>query len=270
MQYIFLTDVDGTLLRRDVHLSPEVIHAAHTYTARGGLLSLCTGRSLLAAREIAAQLGVNAPSILYGGAEIYHFQEERCLASFPFSWDVMQAVRHVLADEPDVSVQVFTQKRSYLLRRNQKLEAWGVLEELQEPAVSPDQVSGPILKIGMCCENPQRLQSCRQYFPEGLCNFSFSSRTFVDVVAANCGKRQAMEYLSESLKIPFQAFFCAGDAITDLPVLRRAGISFAPQDAMDEVKAAVSVVVPSVKQCGMATAFAYASDCLRREAERTL
>ena len=52
----FLTDVDGTLLRRDVPLPPAVAEAARRYTALGGRLALCTGRSLPAAEETARSL----------------------------------------------------------------------------------------------------------------------------------------------------------------------------------------------------------------------
>ena len=96
MNYIFLSDIDGTLLRADAPMTKEVTDAAHAYTGCGGLLYVCTGRSLPAVRAVAEKIGVNAPSIIYGGAAIYDFQKEQYLYSQPFRWDVMQAVRAVL------------------------------------------------------------------------------------------------------------------------------------------------------------------------------
>ena len=43
---VFLSDIDGTLVRGDVLPAPEVVQAAGVFRAAGGLLSLCTGRSV--------------------------------------------------------------------------------------------------------------------------------------------------------------------------------------------------------------------------------
>lgn len=259
MDHLFLSDIDGTLLRRDVPLRAEVIAAAKEYTDKGGLLSVCTGRSLPAAQGVAQALGVNAPSILYGGAAIYDFQKKSYLYAQPFQWDVMQAVRAVLAQNADISVQVLTLDNIYVLHRNHRLDQWGVREENIGPLCSAEDVSGPVLKLVMCCDDPAKLEFCRQFFLPEFCNYTFASRTFVDVVAAGYGKGEALQTLSQLTGIPYGRFFCAGDAMTDLPMLRLAGISFAPENAMDAVKIAVTRVVPDIHQGGMAEAFRYAA-----------
>jgi len=259
MDYLFVSDIDGTLLRRDVPLSPQVVDAAKEYMAAGGLLSVCTGRSLPAAREVALTLGVNAPSILYGGAAIYDFQQQKYLFSQPFQWDVMQAVRAVLEQNADISVQVLTLDNIYVLHRSSRLDQWGVQEENIGPVRSSDDVTGQVLKLVMCCDDPSKLEFCRQFFPEKYCNYTFASRTFVDVVAAGFGKGEALKMLSQMTGIPYSRFFCAGDAMTDLPMLKLAGVSYAPENAMDAVKASVSQVVPDIHHSGMAQAFRHAS-----------
>lgn len=262
MSYLFVSDIDGTLLRRDVPLSPQVIGAAKEYVSAGGLLSVCTGRSLPAAREVASALGVNAPSILYGGAAIYSFRQQRYLFSKPFQWDVLPAVRSVLALHADISIQVLTLDDIYVLHRNSRLDRWGVLEENTGPVRSPDEVTGQIVKLVMCCDDPVELEFCRRFFPPEYCNYTFASRTFVDVVPAGSGKGEALHMLSQLTGIPCSRFFCAGDAMTDLPMLKLAGISYAPENAMDAVKAAVSHVVPDVHHSGMAQAFQHAASSL--------
>lgn len=265
MRHLFVSDIDGTLLRRDVPLTPQVTAAAREYVSAGGLLSICTGRSLPAACETALALGVNAPCILYGGAAIYSFQQRKYLCSRPFQWDVMRAVRSVLAQNADISVQVFTLDAVYVLHRNDRLSRWGVLEENTGPVRSPNEVVGPVMKLVMCCDDPSRLEFCRRFFPPEYCNYAFASRTFVDVVAAGLGKGDALKTLSQLTGIPCSGFFCAGDAITDLPMLELAGVSYAPENAMDAVKAAVSHVVPDVRHSGMARAFQHAASLLEKE-----
>ena len=262
MRYVFLSDIDGTLMRRDAPLTQDVIQAAHDYTSRGGLLAVCTGRSLPAVMQVAEALGVNAPSILYGGAAIYDFQKETYLFSQAFQWDVMQAVRAVLDTYDDISMQVFTLDNVFVLRRNQKLNTMGVQEENVSPLSSPEDVTGDILKLVMCCEDRSHLEACQTFFPPEHCHFAFASRTFVDVVATGFGKGEAMERLSQLLNVPYSRFFSAGDAFTDLPMLQASGLSFAPENALPAVKEAVTHIVPDVFSGGMSQAFHIAASHL--------
>ncbi len=264
VKHLFLTDIDGTLVRQDVPLPDRVTAAAREYTDLGGLLAVCTGRSLPAAREVALALGVNAPSILYGGAAVYDFQSQSYLYAKAFAGDVMAGVEAVLAREPEVSMQVLTQEAVYVLRRNRRLNEKGVKEENIGPECPPEAVKGPILKLVMCCDDPLRLEACRGFFPPALCNFKFASRSFVDIVPAGSGKEDALEALSRLLEIPHDRLFCAGDAMTDMPILRAAGTSFAPENAMEAVKQAVTCVVPHVAQGGMAEAFRQAAELLKQ------
>lgn len=268
MDHIFLSDIDGTLLRRDAPLTREVIDAAQDFTARGGLLSVCSGRSLPAVVKVAKAIGVNAPAIIYGGAAIYDFQKESYLYAQPFRWDIMQAVRQVLQAHDDISVQVFTLDDAFVLRRNRRLNELGVQEENVNPLCAPEDVTGDVLKLVMCCDEPSHLEDCRTFFPPEYCHFAFASRTFVDVVASGFGKGEAMQRLSDLLGIPFSHFFSAGDAITDLPMLRASGISFAPGNALPAVREAVTHIVPDVYSGGMAQAFRLATEYMLESKDR--
>ena len=265
MNSLFLTDIDGTLMRRDAPMTDAVVTAAREYTARGGLLAVCTGRSVVAARETALRLGVNVPCILYGGASLYDFQSGKHLYLHAFQGDILKSVAMVLERHPDISMQVFTREEIYVLRRNARLNARGVKEENVGQERTLGEVRGDVVKLVMCCDDAEKLASCAAYFPEETCEFAFASRNFVDVVARGCSKLDAMYALANHVGVPFAQFFAAGDAMTDLPVLRAAGVSFAPENAVDAVKAAVSHVVPDVKDGGMAQAFAMATSRLTED-----
>lgn len=260
MRHVFISDIDGTLLRRDAPLTEDVIAAAARYTDCGGLLSLCTGRSLPAVRQTASAIGVNAPCIVYGGAAIYDFQQERFLDVHPFSEELMSSVCSVLETFPDVSMQVFTPERVFVLHRNHRLDTLGVPEENIGAVSTPEEVPDTVLKLVMCCDAPHQLEQCRRFFSPKLCEFTFSSRTFVDVVPSGAGKGEALRRLSQLLNIPLTQFWGAGDAITDLHMLQTCAVSFAPKNALEPVKAAVTHIVPDVHEGGMAAAFRMAAD----------
>ena len=264
--FVFLTDVDGTLLRRDAPLSDAVCDAARAFTGAGGLLALSTGRSVVAAEAVAAALGVNLPCILYGGASLYDFSAGRHLFRQPFEEDIRPALAAVVAEHPSVSVQAFSDEAIFVLQRNRRLREKGVQEEDVGPEVPASAVHGELLKVVMCCDDPAELEAIRPLFPAPACNFAFSSRNFVDVVPGQCSKALAMAALSERTGVPLSRFLCAGDAITDLEMLRAAGRSYAPANALEPVRQAVDLVVPSVTENGMAAAFLDAASRIRQGA----
>ena len=74
-----------------------------------------------------------------------------------------------------------------------------------------------------------------------------------------------MAALSRQLDIPLSRFFCAGDGMTDLPMLQLAGYSYAPANALEPVRQAVDRVVPDVADGGMEQAFRHAADFMNNE-----
>lgn len=243
-------------------MTDAVVQAAHTYCERGGLLALCTGRSVASAHEIAIQLGVNMPCILYGGASLYDFSNDQHLFFHAFSGDILQGVQQVLEHSSDISMQVFTRDEIYILRRNARLNTRGVREENTGPERKICEVRGDVVKIVMCCDDAERLADCKVYFPDSFCEFAFASRNFVDIVAKGCSKVDALHALAAYAGVPISSFFAAGDAMTDLPVMQLAGISFAPKNAVERVKQAATYLVPDVRESGMARAFSIAADFL--------
>ena len=262
-RHLFLCDVDGTLLRRDAPMPPQLIEAAAEYRRLGGLVALCTGRSVLSARPVAQRLGVNAPCVLYGGASIYDFSTEKHLFLRTFQGEILRSVAAVLEHHPQVSMQVFTAGNIHLLRRNRRLDEHGVAEENVGPEEPISAVREPVMKLVMCCDDPAELERCRGCFPTDTCDFAFSSRTFADVVPVGFAKADTARELLRQLEIPESRFFCAGDAITDLPVLELAACSFAPENALEAVRARVTCVVPPVTEGGMAEASRQAADHIR-------
>lgn len=253
--YLFLSDIDGTLVQGSIGMTPGVLAAAQQFRDAGGLLAVCTGRSPIAALPIALELGVNTSCVLYGGAALYDCRRRRLLWSHPFPDAVRSCIAQALERFPSLSVQVFTAEDIYVLRRNEHFNAKGIKAENIGPICTLGEVQGDILKLVLCSNDPEELERCRSCFPAEFCQYAFASRTFVDVVAAGAGKESAMAALSQQLGIPFSHFFCAGDAITDLPMMQLAGVSYAPANALEPVRRAATLVVPQVGEGGMEQAF---------------
>lgn len=65
-----VTDLDGTLVDRDLRLVPRSVEALNRYRDRGGTVFIATGRNEQSATPYHRELGLDTPMILYNGARI--------------------------------------------------------------------------------------------------------------------------------------------------------------------------------------------------------
>lgn len=260
---LFLTDVDGTLLRGTDAIPSVVVQAAQAFMDAGGLLSLSTGRSTISAIPIAKQLNVNFLCILYGGAMLYNPLNDKCEYMKTFDPAVNDVVSYIYSNFADLSLQVYTSSHIYVLRRNARLQSRGISSENVGPIESLNTIEGDILKIVCTSDDVEKLQLCLDYLPSDICCGAFASRNFIDITPHGSGKVDAMRHISENHGIPFSNFFSAGDSMSDLPMLKLSGRSYAPANAIDEVKQSVSLCVPAVEESGMAEAFMDAATLLQ-------
>ena len=134
-----------------------------------------------------------------------------------------------------------------------------VEEAVGRPEYRLEDVKGEILKLVIAGDDIRELEALgREVFSGGEYKFAFASRHFTEVVSSRAGKDAAMKKLAEIMKIPVGELFAAGDSMSDLPMLKLAGTSFAAEDAMEAVKACCGHIVPSPVHGGMQRAFAMA------------
>lgn len=264
-KYIFLSDIDGTLLRGSSGICQKVVQAAHEYVKAGGLLSLCTGRAPVSSRWVARELHINMPCILYTGAAIYDFEAECCIWSRHFGTDIMAILEQLYIGYPDVSIQVYTHDTIFMLRANDRLMSHGIREEIPCRLSSLAEVRGDPLKLVLTCDDIYVLQQCKEdLFSSNQTIFAFSSTHFAEVVPAGAGKDNAMKALSELYEVPLSSFFVAGDGMTDLPMIELGEYSFAPVTSPKLILDKCDSIIPSCEEGGMEKAFNYALNIMRR------
>lgn len=80
---LYVSDLDGTLLRHDQTVSPFTAETINTLTARGMLFSYTTARSLVTAKTVTKGLNTHFPLIIYNGAFVRdNVTEEILLANY--------------------------------------------------------------------------------------------------------------------------------------------------------------------------------------------
>jgi Cof subfamily protein (haloacid dehalogenase superfamily) len=264
-RYLFLSDVDGTLLRGNSGIAPGVKVAVNIFKSMGGLFTLCTGRSYLSAGWIAKELDIDIPCVLYNGAVIYDFAKNKFLYIDPISNDVLENVRVVYDCFPGVSIQVYTKDKIYQVRQNEYLKTRGIKEELEGSLSEIADIQGEILKIVLAAEDASALKRCGEVFNDKALKFAFSSRRFAEVISAGSGKEKALFKMAKYLSVKIEHTFAAGDGMTDLPMLKAGGFSFAPENAAKPVLDICDMIIPACENGGMEKALVTAIDIMKHK-----
>ena len=85
MKTLYLSDLDGTLLRPDVRVSPYTAEVINRFVRSGGNFSYATARSLVTSSKVTAGLDTEFPVITYNGAFIINNATKEILLSNFFS-----------------------------------------------------------------------------------------------------------------------------------------------------------------------------------------
>lgn len=82
MRDIFVTDLDGTLLRSDQTLSTFTINVLNEAIRKGYVISYATARGLLSAKAVVAAIEWSYPVVLYNGALLYDMKREAVIDGY--------------------------------------------------------------------------------------------------------------------------------------------------------------------------------------------
>ena len=123
MKTLYVSDLDGTLLRKNETLSSYTIKTINALTSSGMLFSYATARSLNTAKKVTEGLNTHFPLIIYNGAFVKDNITEEILIANYFEEDVYEAISMKTCVEkrvtlgapgPSVMEQVIAQNKEYL------------------------------------------------------------------------------------------------------------------------------------------------------------
>lgn len=78
MRTLYLSDLDGTLLRSDQTISAFTARTINELVKRGMFFSYATARSYITASRVTAGMNAHIPLVLYNGAFILDSTRRRC------------------------------------------------------------------------------------------------------------------------------------------------------------------------------------------------
>ncbi len=241
-------DLDDTLLREDLSISPanrEALRAAHR---AGAKIVLASGRNIYSMRAYAAQLGLEGPDdylIASNGAEIVETASGRRLYERRIEPELCREIaRHL--DEEGFPWQVYENGTILANARNPWTEEDTRLTGQPNFIVEkPDELLARGQIKFVVPGDPELLPALREKTARrfsGRAEVLISKPYFMEVLAAGVDKGEALARLARLLGLGLDATMACGDAMNDLGMLRAAGISCAPANAIPAAKATASFV----------------------------
>lgn len=254
---LIVADLDGTLMGDDLVIPDEVVAAVQEAIAAGLYFTIATGRTFAGAQPFIRRLGVNAPVILYQGAEIRDPVSGEAIyqACIPLEW-----ARELLAvlKEAGVHANVFLDDQPFA-------EAYSPQAQLYEQIDAvPVQIVGDLLaflqrppsKIMLVGEPAQLAElatSLQQRFA-GKLRLTRSHRFFLEAVPLGANKARALARLARHLGVLRHETVALGDNDNDAEMLAWAGLGIAVDNASPAAKQAADVIAPAVAHAGAAWA----------------
>lgn len=245
---LLTVDFDRTLTAPDSTIPKRNIDAIEDFMAKGGVFTVNTGRSVPMIAPYADGIPTNAPLLLYNGSAAYDWNKQE----FAFSkeiglpmWDTLYAL---MADFPDLTVELQGVKAHYTFSENKPWEAYCRFNGCVYAYAKPGDDVGPFLKIALygtfhddtvagmyqgTAEEFARMDQVERLLNEKYgeyCEVFRACPRIIDLHAKGVSKANIARDLQQ--KLGKQLLVCVGDGENDVPMLENADRAYCPGDAI--------------------------------------
>lgn len=257
MYRLIAMDLDGTILRDDLTISPRVCAALAAAAARGIHLTLASGRAYLSTQRWVGELGITTPVICYQGAAIVDPRTHQRIReyTFPLAW-VPEIVGFARARNLSlllyVGEEIFVENKRH---SDEFYDKWFGVPMHVVPDLERAVTANPT-KF-MIIDREQELDALT---PEVVAAFGprmivvRSHRYFLEGVSPEATKGQALAWLAERLGVPQQEVMAMGDSGNDRSMIAWAGLGVAMRNATADALEVADYVAPTVDEDGAAVA----------------
>lgn len=262
MRVLYISDLDGTLLRSDSMISEYTSQVINELTSKGMLFSYATARSYLTSVKVTKGLHARIPIITYNGAVILQNDTFKIMKKNSFSKTEAKEILETLS-ENNVHPVVYAyiegkEKFSYLYQKcNHATKAFLLTRkgDVRDRPVSfeEDLIQGDVFYF-TCIDSYDRLEPIHIRLKEKHhCIFQkdiYSGEQWLEIIPKTVSKANAILQLKEYLEVDHIVAF--GDGKNDIEMFEIADEAYAVENAVDELKAIATGVIGSNDSDGVA------------------
>jgi len=250
-------DLDGTLLRNDLQISPRARRTIRQVRDLGVEVTFCTGRMYASALPYALEIGLELPLVTYNGALVKNSGTGQVIYQRLLPENYARGII-VKAKKYGLPVNIYHDDRLFLERITQ--EGRKYLEKARIPVQEVGDLSNWLeqdpLKILVMGEQEKlnRLeQECIQEWGDAV-YITKSWPTYLEFLHPEATKGLGLRALAGHLNIEQRQVMGIGDSYNDLEMFRYAGLSVVMGNAEPTVKKAADYVTLTNDDDGVAEA----------------
>ncbi|MGU3435827.1 HAD family hydrolase [Actinomycetes bacterium M1A6_2h] len=264
---MFATDLDGTLLRSDRTISPNTARAMASARDAGIEVVWATARARHSVHEFARSSGFRGKAICANGAVILDLADGTPKIdtvwpiSLPDAADAIDAVRQLV---PDITFATVGPTRFIAESQYAALSVFS--DHHRDPATMATVPTDrpPACPLGPLGEDVVKIVARHPTIPApdvfavlaaaGVpkVELTHSGAPYVEMSAEGINKAWALQMVAMGKGLTRRQLAAAGDARNDLDMLRFAGTAVCPSNAIPEVIAVCTRVLPSNDEDGVA------------------
>lgn len=249
------TDLDGTIVGRDLQISPRVLRAIQRVQASGTHFVMATGRMFRSTLPYAQACDVTTPLITYQGALIRDHRTMQDLWHRTMTADMAREALEALA-ETGLHVNLYVNDELLISKLTPEAELYSRISQV-EPRIIPslsaalDAEPTKIVAIGEPDQIDHWVSILKERFAGRLYVTKSISR-FLEIANPQISKSAALSHLCERLGIAREEVIAFGDGMNDLDMLEWAGCGVAMGNAPDAVKEVANRITTHVREDGVA------------------
>ena len=252
---LYVTDLDGTLLRSDATLSLYTISTINRLTEQGLAFTYATARSIESARPIAGGLNLPLPAITRNGAVLADNATGKHLEKALFTEEEVALLKKLLPELPQCGfVSCFVGEEMFKAYVPGNLVP-GMVQYAEfyrdDPMMKPVKTleemffgqPGYVTLIDEREKAAKIYEKVRQY-PGWECIFqkdTYWDEYWVEVCPRNCTKAKAILKMKE--QYGFRKVVAFGDSVNDMPMFRAADEAYAVANALEALKEIATGVI---------------------------
>lgn len=250
-------DLDGTLLTDDKKISEVNKQILKDLEKKGVKILLVTGRTYISAKPYAEELGIGDFLIVYNGAKVVNYKNDKILFEMPLDANHVKEVIKI-ARNKNIHINLYKDNKWFVednTNRETKHYAknTGLTPVLKDFDTFEDYVMTKITLLDLN-SSKEFHEVCDEVASKlaGKVHTAKSQPVLFEILNKNINKGIVLKNVLDSLDIPMEECAAFGDAYNDLEMLTAVGYGVAMGNAPLEIKERVRFVTDTNENNGVA------------------
>lgn len=241
---LIVSDFDGTLVNDDGTISDENKKAISSYVADGGAFAISTGRLHYSILDRARELGLKGLVACCQGAIIMDIESGKLVQEPMLSHETTLAICKKM-EELGLYYQVYDFENYYAnntsagLRYYERMVGKKAISIIDKPLSKfVEEKKLRTYKVLAMVDPKDNERLFKEIDKAGFkdCAVTKSFDYLIEVINARHNKGTAVEFLANYYNVPLEKTIAVGDQWNDLPMIKRAGLGIAVQNADPKLK----------------------------------